>query len=85
MGLASLDDQAAWPLAGPRLAAGQGLGCALKDFFFRFSEISNGHNWGAILSNRDETLAHDTSMIWSIFWGLGAGAWGLGRWEKDKK
>ena len=45
-------------------------------------EISNGHNWGAILSNRDETLAHDTSMIWSIFWGLGAGAWGLGRWEK---
>ena len=67
-----------------KLSKSPRLGCALKDFFFRFSEISNGHNWGAILSNRDETLAHDTSMIWSIFWGLGAGAWGLGRWEKDK-
>ena len=56
------------------------LGYALKDFFL----ISNGHNWGAIWSNGDETLAHDTSMIWSIFWGLVAGDWGLGRWGKDK-
>ena len=30
-------------------------------------------------------MSHDTSVIWSIFWGLGAGAWGLGRWEKVEK
>ena len=77
---------------GPRVPGGWGVGNKCKHvslghfvfflFFFRFSEISNGHNWGAILSNLDETLSHDTSVIWSIFWGLEAGAWGLGRWEK---
>merc|ERR1739848_293525 len=38
-------------------------------------EISNGHNWGAIWSNRDETLSSHTAMIWSIFWEGCHGAW----------
>ena len=42
-------------------------------------ETNNGHEWGAISSNRDETLSSDTSVIWSILWegvqgGLGAGS-----------
>ena len=34
----------------------------------RFPKISNGHNWGAILSNQDETLSRDIAMMRSIFW-----------------
>ena len=45
-------------------------------------EISNGHNWGAIWSNRDETLSCDTAMTSSCSGGGSQGAWGLGRWEK---
>ena len=39
----------------------------------------NEHEWGAIWSNRDETLSSDIAMMRSIFWegwGLGAGALG---------
>ena len=47
-----------------------------------FFEISNGHNWGAIWSNRDENLSHDTAIA-SFCSGEGfQGAWGLGRWKK---
>ena len=48
-------------------------------------EISNGHEWGAIWSNRDENLSHDTAIA-SFCSGEGfQGAWGLGRWEKVEK
>ena len=48
-------------------------------------EISNGHNWGAIWSNRDETLSCDTAMTSSCSGEGSQGAWGLGRWEKVEK
>ena len=48
-------------------------------------EISNGHNWGAIWSNRDENLSHDTAMTSSCSGEGFQGAWGLGRWEKVEK
>ena len=54
----------------------------LSKFFF---EISNGHNWGAIWSNRDETLSCDTAMTSSCSGEGSQGAWGLGRWEKVEK
>ena len=67
---------------------GTGDSQSAKTYFFGMVEnmskleTKNGHEWGAIWSNRDEILPQDTSVIWSIFWGRGAGAWGLGRWEK---
>ena len=48
-------------------------------------EISNGHNWGAILSNRDETLTIEKAIARSIFLEGSHGAWGLGLWEQIEK
>ena len=45
-------------------------------------EISNGHNWGAIWSNRDETLTIEKAIARSIFLEGSHGTWGLRLWEK---
>ena len=58
---------------------------SFRIFFIDFFEISNGHNWGAIWSNRDETLSCDTAMTSSCSGQGSQGAWGLGRWEKVEK
>ena len=53
-----------------------------KIFCFSFGEISNGHNWGAIWSNRDENLSSRMAVTSSCSGEGFQGAWGLGRWEK---
>ena len=58
------------------------LGCSKQCHFF---ETKNGHEWGAICSNRDETLSSDTSVIWGIFWEGRHGAWGAGALGKVEK
>ena len=40
-----------------------------------FFETKNGHEWGDIWSNRDETLSSDIARV----------PWGLGLWEKVGK
>ena len=40
-------------------------------------EILNGHNWGAILFNRDETLSSDIAMMRQDFWEESRGPGGV--------
>ena len=50
-----------------------------------FLETKNGHEWGAIWSNRDETGPRLQEISRRIFWEGCQGAWGLGLWEKVEK
>ena len=61
------------------------LGCALKLVFSDFQKFQMGTTGVQLLSNRDETLSHDTAMTSSCSGGGYHGAWGLGRWEKVEK